>query len=67
MRLFLFKNNYYFITCIVCIEFLDEELQNEERVIEYLVRDEIGALASTLQVISVSISGYHLAISIIRK
>lgn len=38
-------------------EFLDEELQNEERVIEYFVRDEIGALASTLQVISVSISG----------
>ena len=43
-------------------EFLDEQQQNEEREIEYLVRDEIGALASTLQKISVSISDSSLII-----
>ena len=43
-------------------EFLGEQQQNEEREIEYLVRDEIGALASTLQKISVSISGSSLII-----
>ena len=34
---------------------MDEE-QKQEREIEYLVKDDVGALASTLQVISVSIS-----------
>ena len=46
-------NNYY-------TEYLDDEYR-EERSIEYLVKDEAGALASTLEVISVSsflINGY---------
>ena len=37
-----------------CAEFLDKERQTKERAIEYLVRDEVGALANTLQVVSVS-------------
>ena len=40
---------------ILYTEFLDEVDHGEERAIEYLVRDEVGALASTLQVVSVSI------------
>ena len=56
MRLFAFLKQLLFYY-LHYTEFLDEELQNEERVIEYFVRNEIGALASTLQVISVSISG----------
>ena len=35
-------------------EYLDETEHREERAIEYLVKDEVGALASTLEVISVS-------------
>jgi hypothetical protein len=34
-------------------EYLDDE-HREERAIEYLVKDEVGALASTLEVINVN-------------
>ena len=39
-------------------EFLDEEVHNEERTIQYIVRDQVGALGNTLQIISVSISDF---------
>ena len=48
-------------------EYLDDEYR-EERPIEYLVKDEVGALASTLAVISVSsflINGYSELILIL--
>ena len=34
--------------------YLDNEDKKEEKAIQYLVKDEVGALANTLEVISVS-------------
>ena len=41
---------------VMYAEYLDDEDHREERAIQYLVKDEVGALASTLEVISVSIA-----------
>ena len=38
-----------------CTEFLDEEPEKKEKAIQYYVKDEVGALAKTLQVVSVSV------------
>ena len=46
--------------------YLDDEDKREERAIEYLVKDEVGALANTLDVISVSsMHGYSGNICIV--